>query len=239
MSGLGLRGVRFLGLALAAAALSGAPMRAAHREGAILAQEPGASPAGRGESETAERYRKKAEKSNRPEDWYNYGTALLREGRLAEAREPLRQASEAKKPQVEWFGQYNYGLARARTGHSDREPPRARREELLAARDAFREVLREAPTDEDARWNLELVDRWLEQPPQSGGGGSNGGGSSPPSGGAGSGESAGDAQGGERRRLTPEEASAMLERAGRAESAIRNRILGRRRFRDPVVDRNW
>ena len=37
----------------------------------------------------------------------------------------------------------------------------------------------------------------------------------------------------------PEEAAALLEQAGDAEAAIRDRVMGRNRFQDPVVERNW
>lgn len=172
------------------------------------------------ESAETSRYRAEALRSGRPADWYNLGTALLREGRWNEAREPLRRAVRSESERVGTHGHYNHGLASALLGRRGQASPEARREALLGARTAFQEVLRRDPTDEDARWNLELVQRWLQQPPQSGGGGDGG-----EDGGGGG--------------LEPEAAEALLDEAGRAEAELRERVLERGRLRDPAVERNW
>lgn len=184
------------------------------------------------------RYAAAAEDSERPRDWYNYGTALLRDGRWNESRAPLRRAAEAEGEEVGRWGHYNLGLAAALAGREGGGEAEAGRERLLAAREAFREVLRRDPGDADARWNLELVERWLRES-QQGAGGSAGGPSRAPSGGGGSGTPQGGAASGQPVELGPEEAAALLEAAGQAESAVRDRLLGQVRLRDPVVTRNW
>ncbi len=194
------------------------------------AQEPTAQEPPRPGPEDAEdpvaRYRAEAARSGEPRDWYNFGTALLLDGRWEDAAEPLRRATGGQDERLRAYGGYNHGLARALSGQHGEGPTEARREALLAARSSFREVLRTDPADEDARWNLELVDRWLRSPPLAGGGGEDEGG-----GGA---DGARDEGG-----LDREEAEALLERAGQAEAELRERVLERGRLRDPSVERNW
>lgn len=189
-------------------------------------------------SERIERYRAAAADSDEPIDQYNLGTALLLEGQVAQAQPPLQASLRADRPLVRRSGYYNYGLSTALDARLGQADPTARRTALLAAREAFREVLRQEPADEDARWNLEIIERWLEQEEDaSGGQGSQGGsGESPPGTGAG-GAPSGAA--GQDQMLSPEEAAALLEQAGEAEASIRDRVMGRNRFRDPVVERNW
>lgn len=169
-------------------------------------------------------YEEAAREEGRPLDWYNYGTALLRSGRAEEAVAAFRRGTESARPMVRRFGLYNAGVAEARAGREAPAPP-VRRSRLVAARDAFRDALRAEPEDEDARWNLEVVERWLEEARS--GGGSSGGGAAGEEGGAGAEERA--------RR----EAEALLDAAGRAESGVREQLLERNRYRDPVVERNW
>lgn len=203
---------------------------------ALPAQDP-STPAPEQESEEVARYRQEAEGSDRPIDHYNLGTALLRDSRPAEALEPLGLAARSERPLVRQNGFYNLGLSSAIEGHSGETDAQAGRARLMAARDAFRRVLREHADDEDARWNLELVERWLEEDEQSGGEGDAGGEAEAPGGaGAGGAPSGGS---GQERQITPEEAAALLDSAGRAEASIRDRVMGRNRFRDPVVEKNW
>jgi hypothetical protein len=109
----------------------------------------------------------------------------------------------------------------------------ATREQLTQARDGFRAVLREDPGAADARWNLELVDRWLRR--ESRGGGGAGGGAQ------GEGGSGGGGEGGDARTapMTEGEARRLLDAAAGAERAVQERRLERSRSRDPVVERNW
>lgn len=194
-------------------------------------------PATRPEAETVARYREAAASSDRPIDHYNLGTALLLEGQVSEAQAPLQQALRSERERVRESGQYNYGLSAAFDGRFAQEDPTARRSAFIAARQAFREVLRTRPDDTDARWNLELVDRWLEEDEQSGGDGSEGG-QSDSQGGSGAGGAPSGNQG-EDQMLSPEEAAALLDQAGDAEASIRDRVMGRNRFKEPVVEKNW
>jgi tetratricopeptide (TPR) repeat protein len=158
------------------------------------------------------RYREAAEDSDRPIDQYNLGTALLLEGQVAEAQLPLQQALRSEREVVRESGHYNYGLSTAFDGKFAQEDQTARRSAFIAARQAFREVLRTRPEDADARWNLELVDRWLEEDEQSGGEGSEGGQADSQGGSGAGGAPAGDQ--GEDQMLSPEEAAALLDQAG-------------------------
>jgi tetratricopeptide (TPR) repeat protein len=189
-------------------------------------------------SQATETYRRAVERSNRPIDHYNLGTALLREGRVADAQEPLERSLASDREVVRISGQYNYGLSTALDGRFGQQDPEGRRRALGAARDAFRDVLRARPSDDDARWNLELVDSWLKEEEQQSGGQSSQGGQAESPGGAGAGGAPAGGQG-QDRMLSPEEAAALLQQAGDAESSIRDRVMGRNRFRDPVVQKNW
>lgn len=191
-----------------------------------------------GQSGAVARYRAAAEDSDRPIDHYNYGTALLREGHAVEALEPLQRALASEREVVRLSGQYNFGLGAALGGRFGDVEAEAKRRALSSARDAFRDVLRARPEDEDARWNLELVDAWLEEEEQESGGQGSQGGQAQSPGGAGAGGAPAGGQG-QDRMLSPEEAAALLEQAGEAEASIRDRVMGRNRFRDPVVEKNW
>jgi hypothetical protein len=95
-------------------------------------------------------------------------------------------------------------------------------------------VLRENPAAEDARWNLELVERWLESDDASGGGSGDGGG--------GGGEAAGGPQSGGgtgNAPMTPEEARRLLDAAAGQEREVQSRRLERNRNRDPRLEKNW
>jgi len=202
----------------------------------LPAQDTG-SPAGDADTEDVARYRERATDSERPLDHYNLGTALLRDGRTLEAQEPLQLGTRSERPKVRQNGFYNFGLSSAVEGHLGEGDARGRRAQLMAARQAFRQVLREHADDEDARWNLELVERWLEEDEESGGDDSAGGEAESPGGAGAGGAPSGGA--GQDKMITPEEAATLLDSAGRAEAAIRDRVMGRNRFRDPVVEKNW
>ena len=202
-----------------------------------LPQEQEAGPQTPAESESAARYRERAASSGRAIDFYNYGTVLLSDGHVADARAPLRQSTESERERVRESAFYNLGLSAALEGQLARDDQSARRDALLAAREAFRQLLRARPADDDARWNLELVERWLAEERESGGDGQQSGeGESPQGGGSGA---APAASAGESRMMSPEEAAALLDLAGEAEASIRDRVMGRNRFQDPVVEKNW
>lgn len=181
----------------------------------------------------------RAEARDRPRDWLALGAALLAAGDWEGATGPLRRALEADDPELREDAAYDLALAHAVAGHpaEDGAGPRTRpadsgdavRQQLLQARDGFRAVLRANPAAADARWNLELVDRWLrrEQRGGGGGGGEQGGG------GGGDGSDARSAP------MTEAEARRLLEAAAGAERAVQERRLERNRSRDPASDRNW
>ncbi len=177
------------------------------------------------------KFREAVAKKGTPRDWYNLGTSLLAAGDLEGARSALQRAAEAGEERVRTSGQYNLGVADAQGGRQQSKPARERQGFLLAARDEFRDVLRQAPDDADARWNLELVERWLEQEQQRSGGGSGGGRGA-------SGAEAGGG-GGATPELTAAQADSLLQAAGRAEEELQRESLRRGRYRDPVVEKNW
>lgn len=199
--------------------------------------ESGQTPPRPGPSVMLQRYLEAAEGSDRPIDFYNLGTAYLLDGQVAQARAPLQQSLQSEREVVRQSANYNFGLSAGLEGRFYENDPNARRQALYAARDAFRDVLRSAPSDEDARWNLEVIDRWLEEEEQSGGQGQAGG-QGQSQGGQGSGGAPSGGQG-QDQMLSPEEAAALLDQAGEAESSIRDRVMGRNRFREPVVEKNW
>ncbi|MXW65992.1 MAG: hypothetical protein F4Z72_03110 [Gemmatimonadales bacterium] len=225
------------GLAAAAASLAAFTAGEPQDASAGAAGQAGPADPQASESETVVRYRERAASSDRPIDHYNYGTALLHDGQVGEAQAPLELSIGSDRDEVRESAFYNLGLSTALDGRFAQSDPSARRAALQAAREAFREVLRRRVDDEDARWNLELVERWLEEEGESGGDEQQGGqGQSPQGAGAGAAAAAGS---GEMEMLSPEQAAALLEQAGDAEAAIRDRVMGRNRFQDPVVERNW
>jgi len=185
-------------------------------------------------------YRERAEGSENPRDWYNLGTAYLEARVWPDARGELARASEEGEGKVARFSRYNLGVANAMEGHPEGDAPaEERRGRLLAARDAFRAVLGEDAEDPNARWNLELVNRWLEET-QSEGGSSDQDEEQQQGGAGGSSGQQGPAEpGGEAPSLTREEAERLLQQAAGAEEDVRNKTLRRGRLRDPVVERNW
>lgn len=185
-------------------------------------------------------YRARADNSENPRDWYNLGTAYLAAEQWPEARAELARAAEEAEGKVQRFSRYNLGVANAMEGHPDGEASDdERRQRLIAARDAFREVLRGDPEDPSTRWNLELVNRWLEEV-SAGGGGSSQDQDQDQGGAGGSAGQQGPAEpGGQAPSLTREEAEQLLRQAAGAEDDVRDKTLRRGRLRDPVVERNW
>lgn len=178
--------------------------------------------------------RREASEGGEPRDWYDLGAALLLSGDWEGAVEPLERVVVAtEEREIETAASYNLGVAYAvgsrppdspvDLGRSSTESLRAG---LLQARDRFRRVLRQDPTAEDARWNLEVVGRWLDQVGGGGGGGNGQGGGD-------------ESQSGERREMTPEEVQRLLEAAASEERRVQEDRFERSRARDPVAERNW
>jgi hypothetical protein len=181
-------------------------------------------------------FRERTEDPGRPVDWFNLGAGLLLSGDWEGAVEPTQRALDSDDEKLEQVATYNLALARALAGR----PPELggellfeeRRPLLEQAWDGFRWVLRQDPESADARWNLELVSRWLEQeedPADEGGGGGGGGG----------GGSADQTDTPSTRELSAAEAMDLLEVAAQQEKDVQGRRLERNRSRDPVVEKNW
>ncbi|NIR45573.1 MAG: tetratricopeptide repeat protein [Gemmatimonadetes bacterium] len=109
--------------------------------------------------EAIERYREAIARSGgSPRLQYNLGTALSQLGDPA-ARERLLAALAAQSPELRARAFYNLGNALA--FGSDAEGPGE--EELQAAIEAYQRALLLDPEREEARWNLELAMRRLEE----------------------------------------------------------------------------
>jgi tetratricopeptide (TPR) repeat protein len=125
---------------------------------ALVPQEAGNRSYRRGDYPRAvERYREAiARQGGSPRLQYNLGTALLQLGDPA-ARERLLAALEAQSPELRARAFYNLGNALA---HGSERPDE---EQLRSAIEAYRRSLLLDPEREEARWNLELTMRRLEQ----------------------------------------------------------------------------
>jgi hypothetical protein len=198
------------------------------------------------------RLRDRAESRAEPESWLAFGAALLQSGDWQGATPPLRAALDTDDPELREDAAYDLALAwalagspgaiapeSARSGDRSGDPGRVRpddpgtpRDRLLRARDGFRAVLRADPTAEDARWNLELVERWLEQEGNEGSSGEENGAAE-----AGNGSGPGAGSGGE--PMTPAEARRLLEAAADQEREVQARRLERNRDRAPSVEKDW
>ncbi|MGD2153015.1 MAG: tetratricopeptide repeat protein [Gemmatimonadales bacterium] len=116
-------------------------------------QEPGGNRAYRGGdyAKAVERYRAAlARGAAAPRLEYNLGTALFRVGQAEEARLLLESALRAQSPELRARAFYNLGVVLTQG-----DPPRA--EDLRAAIAAYRRSLLLDPSNEDARWNIELA----------------------------------------------------------------------------------
>ena len=179
--------------------------------------------------------RERSEDPGRPVDWFNLGAGLLLVADWEGALEPTQRALDTDDEELERAATYNLALARALAGR----PPELggellfeeRRPLLEQAWDGFRWVVRQDPEAADARWNLELVARWLEQEedPQDDGGGGGGGGSA----------NADQTNAPSTPELSAAEALDLLEVAAEQEQDVQGRRLERNRSRDPVVEKNW
>ena len=180
-------------------------------------------------------FRERSLDPGRPVDWFNLGAGLLLTTDWEGALEPTQKALDTDDEELERAATYNLALARALAGR----PPELggdllfeeRRPLLEQAWDGFRWVVRQNPEAADARWNLELVARWLEQEAdsQDDGGGGGGGGSA----------DADQADAPSTPELSAAEALDLLDMAAEQEQDVQGRRLERNRSRDPVVEKNW
>ncbi|MGQ0562385.1 MAG: VWA domain-containing protein [Gemmatimonadota bacterium] len=109
---------------------------------------------------------------NSPELRYNLGTALLRLGRYADAEKQLRLALREMRGDKRQRAMYNLGNRYLEDARKSAEPHIAV-QMLDAAVEAYKQALRLAPDDMDAKWNLELAlrEREKQRQSQAGGGG--------------------------------------------------------------------
>ncbi|MCI0435545.1 MAG: VWA domain-containing protein [Gemmatimonadetes bacterium] len=184
-----------------------------------------------------------------PELRYNLGTALLRLGRYDDAETQFRAALDAVDPTLRERTLYNLGnrfleAARASADAGGQGPL------LRTAMEAYQRALRIDPTDQDAKWNLELSLREAERQASMPGASGNEGESEQdrqPDGGA-SGGGAGELQEGdeEQERAGPADRSPLSrDQAERILSAVEQdeRELTRRTLRKgqrrTAVRRDW
>jgi Ca-activated chloride channel family protein len=101
---------------------------------------------------------------NEPGVHLDRGLALLKAGKLPQAREALRLATQGS-PDAELRGKANYNLGLAFLREADAAGKQENTDEaqklLREAADAFKSSLRASPKNRDAAWNLELTRRRL------------------------------------------------------------------------------
>jgi tetratricopeptide (TPR) repeat protein len=166
---------------------------------------------------------------------YNLGTALLAAGEYEEARAHLTRAAQHENARVAQAAHYNLGNSHLHPAFAA-DPSPERREHLLLAVAAYKGALLLDGNDFDAKWNLELALRLLDEdsPPPS---------PEAPQGGGGAGEATergdlGDpapqpAEGsGPQPRMTPEEAEKLIASAEEREVGTQQERL--RRPQPPV-----
>lgn len=108
--------------------------------------------------ESVVRYRNALERGGAtPRVHYNLGTALLQLGEGEDAREELAKGLRTQDPELRVRSFYNLGNAIAEPGSQ------ASASELRQAVEAYRRALLLDPDRQDAKWNLELTLRRIEE----------------------------------------------------------------------------
>lgn len=171
-----------------------------------------------------------------PQLHYNLGTVLLRTGRFAEAAKHLEQARSTTIRPLRQRVEYNRGNADLEPAFGEAPSPQ-RDPKLRSAIASYKRALVLNPRDQAAKWNLELAQRLLSQPPppESGGGGGGDEG-----GGGGQGEADPDPQpsgegGGP---ASPQRAEEILGAAEQADAALQRSKLEQGAGRTRVA-RDW
>ena len=100
-----------------------------------------------------------------PELHYNLGTALLALGRYTEAERHLQLALRDVDPALRHRAYYNLGNRYLRAARENTDA-RAQTTQLDAAIEAYKRALRLAPSDAEAKWNLELAQRKRDEQQQ-------------------------------------------------------------------------
>jgi tetratricopeptide (TPR) repeat protein len=122
-------------------------------------QEPGGNRAYRdGDySRAVERYRAALIRgTSTPRLEYNLGTALFQIGEAQDAQGLLESALRAQAPELRARAFYNLGNVLTQGGEASAE-------DLQTAIEAYRRSLLLDPRNENARWNIELAMRWLQE----------------------------------------------------------------------------
>ncbi len=203
-------------------------------------------------AEAAEAYQRAlAAGESTPELHYNLGTALLQLGQYDAAESAFRAALEAVDPALREWTYYNLGNRFLQDARASADA-NAKGRLLDAAAQSYKDALRLAPADVDAKWNYELTLREQEEQqreqqesggggggddrdqPQSGGGGTGGDSPAPSDPGGGGGAGAGESDPG----MSREEAERLLNAIEQDERDLYRESLRRAR-RDQRVLRNW
>lgn len=95
-----------------------------------------------------------AKSPGRPEILYNLGNALIKQGKYSQGIRALRQSSDSGNKQIKTDSLYNTGNALYTTG------------DYKGSADAFIESLKLNPEDKDAKHNLELALKKLQEQQQ-------------------------------------------------------------------------
>ena len=106
---------------------------------------------------------------------YNLGTALLRLRRFGEARPQLEGAVSGSGRMLGERAHYNIGNTELEPAFTDTSRSEERAAALRRAASQYKRALLLDPADRDAKWNLELAQRLLGEPPPRNGGGGGGG----------------------------------------------------------------
>lgn len=165
---------------------------------------------------------------------YNLGTALLRLGRLDEARPHLEAAARARATRgpIPFRAAFNAGSAELAPVAAGRVPDEERVPRLARAIGHYRRALLLQPGDADAKWNLELAQRLLDRERGGGANDDQGERSQPQGGGGGEQPSPAAPQpqpspsaSGDDRPMTPEQAERILAGAEQREQQVQREQL--------------
>lgn len=171
-----------------------------------------------------------------PEMHYNLGTVLLRTGRFADAAKHLEQARSSTLRPLRQRVEYNGGNTELEPAFGEAASPE-RDTKLRRAIASYKRALVLNPGDRAAKWNLELAQRLLSQPPPPESGGGGGGDSG---GGGGQGQADPDPQpsGAGSAQAAPSRAEEVLGSAEQADAALQRSKLERGAGRARVL-RDW
>lgn len=162
-----------------------------------------------------------------PSTLYNYGTAMLAADSLDAAVEALERATTVPDASLRERALYNLGLAQLKRGmRQDAPDPRAFSEAISA----YRSLLRQSPSDADAKWNYELALKMQKQ--QKGGGGSNNDNNSQP-------QQQQRSQSDESKSMSRQQAEQLLASASRDERETQARRLRGAKQDRPPGGKDW